>query len=181
MQAMLKLDRHTGQVYIEDDARHGQLLWDPMRYLREIGYQCKSKDPVLHVSDSRPYLQVKDGGSTLFTTHAEFKRFDLPAGQFVAVTATAQPPPVPLNSRPSNLSETFSDLHVVHSGPPALPPRPSPSKTAYLWLDPESSQLVLHTCRHPEHPERDEVVWISPNWKHCKSTPHEPSKATLQG
>ena len=179
--AILKLDRQSGQLTIEDQSRHGQLLWDPMRSLREIGYQCRSKDPVMHLSDSKPYLQVKDAGSTLFTTHAEFKHFDLFAGHFIAVGTDPRPPPVPQDSRPMGLGEALSHLHLGHQSAPPLPPRSQPAKNAYLWLDPQTSQLVLHTSKYPEHPDRNEVVWVSPNWKQCQSGGPEPSKATLQG
>lgn len=181
---LLKLDKHTGQLSIEDSARHGQILWDPMAYLREIGYECRSKNPVLHLGDSKPYLQVTDGGSTLFTTHAESRHFDLFAGDFVAVALQmeAGPPPVPLESRPGeSLSSAFASISVApHAGPP-LPPRAGARRMAYLWLDPQTSQLVLHTSNHPQQPEREQVVWISPNWKQCHSEHGEPSKATLQG
>lgn len=172
-QAILKLDRQTGQLTIEDTNRHSQILWDPTRYLREIGYVCRSKDPVLHFSDSVPYIQLTDAGSTLFTSQPEWRTFDLFAGNFIVIEA--------IETGPAALPR-FENLQVTdNASPPTLPPRRVQPTFAFLWLDPQTSQLVLHTSSRPDQPTRDQIVWVSPNWKQCCSKPEEKSKATLQG
>lgn len=216
LEPFLSLDRKSGALCVKSARDPAVVLWDPMQHLQDVGYETKSNDPVLHLHDSQPFVQVKDGGSTLYTTMPVWKHFDLVAGEFIAVGVQQEggrpssaedvcsaPPPVPHASRPtSSLSEMLSQVHLPghhhHTSqptspapPPALPPRPGQSEAyrpspparglTYLYMDPETSQLVLHTSRHPTRLEEDQVVWRSPNWKTCKSEAKEASKATLQG
>ena len=189
---MLQLDRLSGQLSIKR-AQTGQVLWDPMDYLAKIGYRAFYKDPVLVLVDQPPYLQVKDGGSTLFASSSAWKHFALNAGSFVAVVADdgsataldASAPAVPHDSWPTSMTEALSHLHLQSRAPPPLPRRGGlsgqrPASNTYLWLDPHTSRLVLHMSDHPEQPQDGQIAWVSPNWKQCASQPTEPSKAILQ-
>ena len=188
----LQLDRLSGQLSIKS-AQMGQVLWDPMAYLARIGYRTFYKDPVLVLADQPPYLQVKDGGSTLFASSSAWKHFVLNAGSFVAVVADeagatareAPAPAIPHDAKPTSMTEALAHLHLHNPAPPPLPPRDGPTghgpaRNTYLWLDPHTSRLVLHTSEHPEWPQNGEIAWVSPNWKQCASQPNEPSKAILQ-
>lgn len=196
----------------QEGQREGDnLIYDATPYLSAIGYQSITKDPSLVLQDTAPYLQVQDGGNTLFTTNPEFRRFELVAGHFVAVAPSAhksadQPPSIPHGSRPTSLSERLlnvrlrksshgSSSSVTHNqAPPPLPPRTPGSDTdrqqtrpdgstraTYLYLHSATSELILHTSRLPTQPEAHQIVWKSPNWKRAESTPSDPSKAVLQG
>lgn len=184
--AKLTLDRSSGRITIVTDIPSSRILWNPMAYFDKIGFKTESQDPVLHISDSIPYLQVKDGESTLYTTHALWRTFELGANEFVTSTISEQqhtdaPPPIPYDSRPISLKDALSQVHLSASSTLDTSMLPLSPRCVFLWLDPQTSQLVLHTSRHPRQVEKDQIIWQSPNWKKSPSDPKDPSKATLQG
>lgn len=187
------LDSKTGRLAIRNHKSDSEeAIWDPMRYLKEINYESPKSDPILLLSDRKPYLQVQDSGNSLWSSTTEFSSMELLAGCFIAVAPEqvnrdAQPPNIEYGVRPTILSEALNGMHIHHhnhSAPPALPPRPDntgQAKNTWLYHEPNTSQLVLHTSHHPQMVEDTQVVWRSPNWKMCKSLPNEPSHANLQG
>ena len=191
--AIFGLDSDTGRLTIKS-SKSGieETIWDPAPYLAEIQHKCQEKGPKLILADTKPYLQVIDASNILWSSTAEWTKMELYAGSFIAVAAEkanhdSPAPPVNSEARPSSLSEAFSSFHIPHHShdhPPALPPRPTATgqvKNAWLYLDPETTQLILHSSSHPDQVDDGQVLWRSPNWKKCKSLPHQPSHANLQG
>lgn len=183
----LTLDRKTGRLQII--SRNG-IQWDPMTFVGQCNYSTSTNDPILILSDSSPYIQVKDGGNTLYAAQPQWRHFDLPADCFVAVSSdsqsnqdAAQPPPIPHESRPTSLREALSQLHVSDHTPESssYQHKSALTGTIFLWLDPATSQLVLHASRDPRHVEERGVIWRSPNWKKLESDSSNASKAILQG
>lgn len=90
------------------------------------------------------------------------------AGQFICIpsgpslpptTTSTAPPPIP--PRHSTLKTLANHLHA----PPPIPPRPSPSlpptpKPTFLYLDPQTSNLVLHQGPSPTEP-MGHTLWAS--------------------
>ncbi|KAK4700491.1 hypothetical protein P7C70_g5756, partial [Phenoliferia sp. Uapishka_3] len=85
------------------------------------------------------------------------------------------PPPLPTSSRPhhftsfiKDLASDINDLRNTSNAPPAVPPRlsrptsPCPSKPTFLFLNPVTAQLVLHSSPSPAHPLPEHIHWIAP-------------------
>jgi len=183
----LTLDRKTGSLRISSGS---SILWDPISFIGRCGYTTFTNDPVLVLSDSVPYIQVKDGNSTLYSSQSQWKTFELFADSFIAVSPDSRdgkessaPPPIPYDARPISLKDALSKLHVTTPAPQSSSSHTmdGSSDTTFLWLDPKTSRLVLHCSRHPRLVEESRVIWQSPNWKTPESDPSNISKATLQG
>lgn len=181
------LDRKSGKLRIVTSGEEPKVLWDSMTFTDSAHYETRNKDPILVLQDSPPYLQVKDAGATLYATHSQWQHFELQADEFIAVSSPhgsssnqRTPPPIPHETRPGSLRDRFASLHLP-SAHPTPPNHSPPSRCTFLWMDPSSSQLVLHTSQHPRKPEEGDVIWRSPNWKRPASAVDNRSKATLQG
>lgn len=184
--AQLLLPRKNGRLQI---VRGGTVVWDPASYLERCDLTTIKNDPILNLSDSQPYLQVKDGGSILYASQAQWKNFDLQADNFIAISSSQSaktdsdgPPPIPHDSRPTSLREALSKFHLKEEKElTGRSHRPEDTaRVTFLYLCPATSQLVLHRSLHPKRVEEQHVVWRSPNWKTPKSDPSNKSKATLQ-
>lgn len=182
----LVLSRKNGRLQI---VRGDSVVWDPAIYLGRCGYTSTKGDPVLALSISPPYLQVKDEGTILYASQTRWKHFDLSADDFIAIPpdqATKQdsggPPPIPLDSRPTSLREALSKFHLSDRSAEQGSRHPSTDagRTIFLYLDPKTSQLLLHRSVNPKRFEEQDVLWRSPNWKTPKSDNSNRSKATLQ-
>ncbi|SCV69866.1 BQ2448_1260 [Microbotryum intermedium] len=65
---------------------------------------------------------------------------------------------------------SHSHSNAYPSGPPAIPPRPDstltrpdgPVKPLFLFLNPVTAQLTLHSSSSPSHPEPEYIHWIAP-------------------
>lgn len=186
------LDRKSGQLHIQTATTPPEILWQSTNFTRNTGYETSNHDPVLMLSDTVPYICIKDGGSTLFAAQSEWRHFDLLADDFIAVLPSIsardrsdQAPPIPHASRPMSLHDALSNTHIGQpqdtsrqTSESTVPLRED--RTIYLWLNPNTSQLVLHTSEHPRQLEKSAIIWKSPNWKEVVSDPTSRSKATLQ-
>lgn len=120
--------------------------------------------------------------NVLFASSYEYYQnsWSLLGGQWIAIAPpelrgvvpsqrvpTAEPsssgaPPIPTSSRPhhftSFIKDLAADLTAIHptpgASPPPIPPRRSspPSPPTFLFLNPLTSQLILHSSPSPAHP-----------------------------
>lgn len=136
------------------------LLWDPVQFLR--GRFRLGDDAGLTVSDQPPYLTLwSECNSLAWASEYIFEKgsFELKPNQFVCILPSAsqprQPPPIP--PRIGSVIDKIND--ALHITPPPIPHRPLPPP-AYLYLDPATSNLVIHHGPHPHQPH-NHVSWAS--------------------
>ncbi|EFP92669.2 uncharacterized protein PGTG_18184 [Puccinia graminis f. sp. tritici CRL 75-36-700-3] len=146
------------------EAGTGKLLWDPVQFLEgcfQVGNQA-----ALTVSDESPYLSLwSECNSLVWASEYVFGKgsFELAPNQFICICPTrtrAQPPPIP--PRIGAVLDNIS--HAVHHPPPMIPARPLPPP-AYIFLDPVTSNLVIHRGPHPHQPH-GHVLWASDLFGH---------------
>ncbi|ORY89615.1 hypothetical protein BCR35DRAFT_350075 [Leucosporidium creatinivorum] len=74
-------------------------------------------------------------------------------------------------SNPAAFFDNMTSHQSEQSGPPPIPPRPdtcpapSPStahKPVFLFLNPQTHQLTLHSSSSPAHPEPEHIHWVVP-------------------
>lgn len=176
--ANLLLGEKTARLQIRSGL--GQVLWDPMSYLKSINYECPDSDSVLYLADALPYLQVKHNRNILYSSSYNWSTFELFAGRFVALPPDMEHDSViPHEDRPTPVAQALSSLHLDgDQGSEIIGNKRN--RMAWLYLDPETSQLVLHSSTHPQKVEEALVIWRSSNWKKAKSKPDAPAHANLQ-
>lgn len=139
------------------------VIWEPMKPLLELGYTCPSADPFLTLRDHEPFLTVSDGLNTLWSSQNEWRQFELFPGCFICACP-------PTGRHEGGMHTVMDALHLdAHDASNAS------TKPVFLWLDPETSELVLHSSNHPQNPDHQSTIWRSPNWKKTKA-----EKAVLQ-
>lgn len=134
-------------------------LWNPSASLPKLPTAKKTSmfgGPYLLFKDSAPYLQIfDDAGNITYASQYLFPPgWQLDDGCFVAI------PSLQLQKQQS-----------------------SPSVT-WLYLDPSTSQAILHTSRIPDQIEKGQEVWRSNNFKmppKGESSKGHQSKLVLQG
>ncbi|EGG02858.1 uncharacterized protein MELLADRAFT_90664 [Melampsora larici-populina 98AG31] len=138
-----------GKLTIRENGS-GRLIWDPTDYLDGKVEMGKAS---LTIADQSPFLVLWTGDNCVaWASEYVFQKgsFELVAGQYVCIPPHQPsgfgPPPIP--PRPQ----------VGDSQPPIIPPRPS--QPTYLYLDPDTSNLVLHQGRVPKEPHGS-VIWAS--------------------
>lgn len=161
-------------------ARHGRLalatkeeapLWDPTAYLRsflETMSTLKSltpsppseleQHPSLTLSCKAPFLSLRDGaGNVLFSTSYEYEKghLNLLGGQWIAIAPLSLRGSTSLGLPPIPSRPTFSQSSLP--SPPRLPLQPT-----FLFLNPLTAQLTLHSSPSPSHPLPSHTHWSSP-------------------
>ncbi|KAG0146204.1 hypothetical protein CROQUDRAFT_657677 [Cronartium quercuum f. sp. fusiforme G11] len=133
------------------EKQSGKLVWDPTAYLQgrvELGKAS------LSISDKVPHLVLwTKENSIAWASEYAFEKggLELNAGQFICIPPSPLAPP-PIPPRQIILPGSMSQL------PPPIPPRPIPP--TFLYLDPQTSNLVLHQGRTPTEPHGF-VLWAS--------------------
>lgn len=104
--------------------------------------------------DTAPFIEMSDeAGNTIFASQYIFyEGFQLDDGCFIAI--------------PSILSYK-----------PEQPPPP----VTWLYLEPSTSQLVIHTSRLPDQIDKASEIWRSENFKMPEKGDEESSRFVLQG
>ncbi|KAH9821064.1 hypothetical protein DFH28DRAFT_1104341 [Melampsora americana] len=142
-----------GRLAVRENAS-GRLIWDPTDYLDgkvELGRSS------LTIADQSPFLVLWTGDNCVaWASEYVFPKggLELVAGQYICIPPhqprrlnhVTQPPPIPPRPQFGNPQ------------PPMMPPRPS--QPTYLYLDPDTSNLVLHQGRLPTQPHGS-VIWAS--------------------
>lgn len=152
------------------EAGTGHLLWDPVKFLEgcfQVGHQA-----ALTVSDEPPYLSLwSECNSLVWASEYVFGKgsLELAPNQFICICPTRSASPAP--PIPPRIDEAMS--HAAPP-PPPIPARPLPPP-AYIFLDPVTSNLVIHVGPHPHQPH-GHVIWASDLFGHLPkqiaSRPH---------
>lgn len=87
-----------------------------------------------------------------------------------------KPPTIDLSSRPGTLVNQIKDLSISSENQIQRPRYP-----VYLFLDPSTSQLILHSSRHPDQVSPDKIIFITPHHRRVPSDPEKKSFTVLQG
>lgn len=173
-------------------SRQGHVLYSPTDYLAPYLARLPKPDsqPSLLLANDPPFLTLRDSavgsGNILFASHYVFGlQFELKGGAWIALAPVAQrgieggapasrPPPPPVPQRPSghHLSSLIKDLaHTVFDAAPPIPLRSLPpsqqdrksnARPTFLFLDPSTAQLVLHSSLDPTQPTAEATHWTIP-------------------
>jgi len=147
----------SGHLTIRE-AGTGYLLWDPVKFLDgcfHIGNRA-----ALTVSDEPPYLTLWSAcNSLVWASEYVFAKgsLELAPNQFMCICPTPSAPAAPpIPPRIGVANGSFA--------PPPIPARPLPPP-AYIFLDPVTSNLVIHHGPHPHQPH-GRVIWASDLFGH---------------
>lgn len=145
--------------------------------------------PSLLLTNTAPFLTLRNkDNDILFSTSYDYTNQDgwaILGGQWIAVApphlrglsnpahddeqcaTPGGPPPIP--ARPHHFSSFVKDLtnNMQQSfAPPPLPPRPDQSSSTltptFLFLNPVTAQLTLHSSPSPAHPLPEHTHWVVP-------------------
>ncbi|KAL8293491.1 hypothetical protein RQP46_000192 [Phenoliferia psychrophenolica] len=156
----------------------------PKDHLEHPNVAFAVSEPLLTIRDSEGNIQ--------YATSYEYAhgQWELRGGQWISIAptdlrgvvhgladgpATPGPPPLPTSSRPHHfssfvkgLASDINDMRTSSSAPPAIPPRlspvgnPCPSQPTFLYMDPHTAQLFLHSSPSPTHPVPEHTHWVAP-------------------
>ncbi|MBW0465718.1 hypothetical protein O181_005433 [Austropuccinia psidii MF-1] len=135
----------------------GRLLWDPLDCLS--GHFELVGEGALTVSDQSPFFILwTEDNSIIWASEYVFEKgsLELRPNQFICVPPTAtwsQPQPPPIPPRIGTSDQNIHPPPPVPLGRPLVP-------ALFIFLDPQTSNLVIHFSPHPRRPH-GHVIWAS--------------------
>ncbi|GAA6024696.1 hypothetical protein JCM10207_009222 [Rhodosporidiobolus poonsookiae] len=114
-----------------------------------------------------PQRPSQQGGEEHKHAHGGFGRFVRDLGSTLQQHGVDLPAQLVGQSFP-NFTNPYPTSPAARGGPPPIPPRPgsgpdAAAKPTYLYLDPHTCQLILHSSPSgPAHPQPEFTHWVAP-------------------